>query len=231
MVRSCYTIFAFLILLISSSCSSNEIGDSKDVNPETVYVNYRVSGDEETAMATVQLQFRFGGKNGTTLVLTEPAGVTLDGKQLTVDSSRFNGAYYETMIPVADFAGKHTIVFTGYDGKQYKEEFDYPVLSFAQELPAQVKRGPLNIELNGLNDKDRVEVILTDTSYYSKDIARTDTVKNGRIHISALDMENLRNGPIVLELIRQENRPLNQAPQEGGRIQISYGLKREFTLE
>lgn len=223
-----------LTIIISSvfiSCHSNEIAEGKDVNPEAVYLSYRVSGDEETAIATVQLQFRFGGKNGTTLVLTDPAGVTLDGKQLAVDSSRFNGAYYETMIPVAEFAGKHTIVFTGNDGRQYKEEFDYPVMTFKEELPAQVKRGALNLELNGLNENDRVEVILTDTSYTSKDVARMDTVKNGHIHISDLDMDNLSNGPIVLELIRQENRWMDQAPKEGGRIQISYGLKREFVLE
>lgn len=223
-----------MLLFIASllvSCNSNEIAESKDVNPESVYLSYRVSGDEETEMATVKLQFRFGGANGTTLVLTDPAGVTLDGKQLTVDSSGFDGAYYEAMLPVADFAGTHTIVFTSYDGKQYEEKFEYPVMSFVQELPARVKRGAFNIELDGLRNNDRVEVVLTDTSYYSKDIARIDTVKNGRIHLSELDMENLSNGPIVLELIRQESRWLGNAPKEGGRIHINYGLKREFVLE
>lgn len=213
------------------SCSSNEIADDKDVNPETIYLSYKVSGDEDTEIATVQLQFRFGGPHGTTLVLTEPASVTLDGKPLTVDSSSFNGAYYEVMQPLSEFAGKHSIVFTGFDGKTYTEEFEYPLMRFKEELPERVKRGVLNLEMEGLKANDKVEVILTDTSYYSKDIARTDTIRSGRIHLSELDMENLVDGPIVLELIRQENRWITNAPDEGGRIQISYRMQREFVLE
>ena len=50
--------------LLAVSCTSNEIGNSKDVNPESIYFDYRVWGDEESQDITVKLQYRFGGQNG-----------------------------------------------------------------------------------------------------------------------------------------------------------------------
>jgi len=70
------------------ACTSNEIGNSKDVNPDTIWFDYRISGEEGKEEVTTMLQFRFGGENGTTLVLNEPAGVELDGARIKGDSSK-----------------------------------------------------------------------------------------------------------------------------------------------
>src|SRR6187397_2623725 len=107
------------------SCTSNEIGNSKDVNPEAVFFDYEVWAEEDKEDVTVNLQYRMGGKNGTTLVLDEPSKVILDGEQLKVDSAKVTGAYYEVQRPLASFTGKHTINFTDVNNKEYNEEFAF----------------------------------------------------------------------------------------------------------
>ncbi|HEY5773106.1 MAG TPA: hypothetical protein VIS75_10775, partial [Chitinophagaceae bacterium] len=98
-------------LVFLFSCTSNEIGNSKDVNPGAVFFDYEVWAEEGKEDVTVNLQYRMGGKNGTTLVLDEPSKVILDGEQLKVDSAKVTGAYYEVQRPLGAFMGKHVINF------------------------------------------------------------------------------------------------------------------------
>src|SRR6266508_529111 len=89
------------LLTISSliACTSNEIGNSKDVNPDAVFFDYKIRGEEKDSNITVYIQYRMGGSNGTTLVLNEPAKVQLDGEIIPVDSAKLAGAFYDIQIP------------------------------------------------------------------------------------------------------------------------------------
>ncbi len=70
---------AFILSLISIySCNSNEIADSKDVAQNKIYQQYSMNYTEGEKNFTVKAQFRFGGRNGTTLVLSKPANVHFD---------------------------------------------------------------------------------------------------------------------------------------------------------
>jgi hypothetical protein len=220
-----------LISFIYSSCNSNEIGGSKDVNPESIYFDYKITGEEGKDDITVMLQYRFAGANGTTLVLDEPSKVELDGQAIRVDSSRMTGAYYEVLKPLKEFTGKHSIVFTDLDKKQYKEEFSFQPITLRAKLPESIKRDDLIFELDGLEPVDYVRVLLTDTSFASDGINRVDTVKNGRVMISKEDLEKVVNGPVHLELYKEVEKPLKERTREGGALYISYGLKREFLLK
>src|ERR1700682_1925891 len=142
MNRSLLLLFLSLIILFSS-CESNEIGDSKDVNPQTIYFDYKVWGEEGKDEIVVLLQYRFAGANGTTLVLEEPSKVELDGEVVKTDSSRMTGAFYEVMKPVKDFLGKHTIVFTDINKKQYREEFNFQTIALRTTIPSVIARGDL----------------------------------------------------------------------------------------
>ena len=226
-------IFSLLGLasLFFSACNNNEIGGSKDVNPATVWFDYQISGEDSTNDMTVMLQFRFAGKNGTTLVLNDPSKVELDGEIIKADSSKMTGAFYEIMKPVKEFTGKHTITFTDINGKQYKEEFSFQLISLKTKIPAAIERGNLLFELDGLNHVDYVRVLLTDTAFRSEGINRVDTVKNGRILITKEDLETVVNGPVQLQLIKEDEKQVKNGTPEGGRISISYGLKREFVLK
>lgn len=221
-----------LATIMLAGCNSNEIGSSKDVTPETIYFDYHVTGDEELADVTIKAQYRFGGPNGTTLVLDEPSKVELDGKMITVDSSKFDGAFYETTRPIEQMMeGSHSLVFTDLNKKQFREEFEFPVFSLISNPPKTVSRGDLIFELEGLKNEDYIRILMTDTAFNTRGIDRTDTVKNGRITITKADLENLTNGPIQLEFYKEDEKPLKEATREGGKMYIFYGLKREFELK
>ncbi len=221
-------LLGLLISLIS--CTSNEIGNSKDVNPNAVFFDYEIWADEGKDV-TVNLQYRMGGKNGTTLVLDAPSKVSLDGEQLRVDSAKVTGAYYETQKPASSFAGKHTISFIDLNNKEYKEEFEFTPFMLEPEIPAKLNRGDLVFNFKGLDSVDHLSVILTDTSFTSIDINDIDSVKNGRLIVTANRLSALVNGPINLQFYKEKEKPVKNGTKEGGRLLIRYGLKREFELK
>jgi len=218
-------------ILFLFSCTSNEIGNSKDVNPDAVFFDYRIWADESREDVTVNLQYRMGGKNGTTLVLDEPSKVLFDGEQLQPDSAKVTGAYYEIQRPFSSFAGKHTITFTDLNKKEYKEEFEFIPFTLEPNVPAIMNRGDLVFTFKGLDSIDHLNVILTDTSFKSADINDIDSIKNGKLIISANRLSALINGPINLQFYKEVVRPLKSSTKEGGKLYISYGLKREFELK
>jgi len=219
-------------LVFLFSCTSNEIGNSKDVNPEAVFFDYEVWAEENKEDVTVNLQYRMGGKNGTTLVLDEPSKVILDGEQLKVDSAKVTGAYYEVQRPLISFSGKHTINFTDLNKKEYNEEFEFTPFTLETDVPSILNRGDLVFNFKGLDSVDVLSVTLTDTSFKSADITNDiDTVRNGRLVIRADRLSALINGPIHLQFYREQTLPLKKSTQEGGKFMISYGLKRDFELK
>ena len=223
-IAVCFAIFL-------AGCTSNEISYSKEVSPDAIYFDYSIWGDEESGNVTAKFQYRFGGPNGTTLVLEEPAKVEFDGELLQVDSSRMNGTWYEINKPEKDFNGRHWIIYTDSNKKQYREEFDFNVFSLRAELPKEIKRDDLVFELEGLQTEDYIRLLLTDTSFYSRGIDRLDTIRNGKITITRWELDNLKNGPVSLEFYWEDEKSLKQATKEGGRLSISYGLKRVFELK
>jgi hypothetical protein len=222
---------AIVSLAFLFSCTSNEIGNSKDVNPDAVYFDYEVWAEEGKEDVTVNLQYRMGGKNGTTLVLDEPSKVMLDGEQLKVDSAKVTGAYYEVQKPFASFSGKHAISFTDLNKKEYNEEFEFKPFTLEPNVPSTLNRGDLVFNFKGLDPIDYLSVILTDTSFASADINDIDTVRNGRLVIKANRLSALINGAIHLQFFREQVIQLKKPTKEGGKFIITYGLKRDFELK
>ena len=219
------------------SCANNKEPDSSDeVDPEAIYFDYQVRGEEGNDYITVLLQFRFGGENGGTLTLEEPGKVELDGEVIAPDSSKITGAYYEIQKPIKVFTGRHSIVFTGSDKKIYKNEFDFQPLLLLTTIGDTLRRSdlvfdPIVIGFNGLNSEDYVRVLLTDTTFTGNGINRLDTVRNGRLLITKQELENIANGPVQLEFIREHERRVKNRMGERGKLQITYSLKREFILK
>ena len=220
------------LVLFLFSCTSNEIGNSKDVNPDAVFFDYEVWAEEGKEDVTVNLQYRMGGKNGTTLILDEPSKVILDGEQLKVDSAKVTGAYYEVQKPLSSFTGKHTISFTDLSKKEYNEEFEFKPFSLEADVPSTLNRGDLVFNFTGLDAVDVLSVTLTDTSFQSADITNDiDTVRNGRLVIASHRLSALVNGPINLQLYKEMDLPVKNGTKEGGNLHIRYGLNRHFELK
>ena len=226
----------FLIALstsffLLSGCVDNNSVKKKKANPDDIYFDYRVWGNEENSDIVVRLQYFLENGDESTVLLQHPSKVEFDGEVLPADSSRRNGYYYEATVPLENFAGKHNIVFTDRNEKQYREEFEFLIISLKTEIPAVVSRKELVLELNGTNPGEIVRVLLTDTAFYSRGIDRIDTIRNDSIIITPRDLENLKNGPVYLEIYKDDEWPLKETTRGGGRITLSYGLKRVFELK
>lgn len=227
MKRAFAIIFFFSVMGIIS-CRNKKGNDV--LSPESIYFDYKISGHEGDDKLTVLLQYKEGDEEGQTVTIDGPGKVMLDEEVLMVDSAAMTGTFYETNKVIDSFAGKHMIVFTNLNKKEYKEEFNFQPVSLVTAIPDTIHRGELAFELAGLEPEDMVRVVLTDTMWVNDGINRIDTVRGGRIILSADDLKKLSNGPIQLELIREYERPIKNGTKAGGRISINYGLKREFIL-
>lgn len=218
------SIVFFLACLIFFSCKSNK---EDAVNPEAIYFDYKITGEEGNDNLTVLLQFREGGVGGEAVSIGK---VTLDGEVLPADSAKRTGVFYELHKPIAEFAGNHTIVLAGSNNKEYKEEFDFQPVELITQLPDSIKKGEMNLEFDGLENEDYMRILLTDTSFINDGINRVDTVNNGQLFISQSDLFTLANGPVQLQFIREYERPVKNGTKSGGRLLITYRLQREIWL-
>jgi len=226
-----------LIILISlftisslTACRDNERSNSKDVNPDAIFFDYKIRGEEKDSNVTVYIRYRMGGPTGTTIALNEPAKVQLDGEIITVDSAKLAGAFYDIQKPSKSFPGNHVILFTDFNNKEYKEEFEYKPFKLKTKIPAVIDRGDILFDFEGLEGGDYIRVTAVDTSFMSRDIHEIDTPKNGQLLIPADKLKNLVSGPITLLLSKETERSVKNGTKGGGRIAISYGMQREFEL-
>lgn len=226
-----FLLLFMLPFFFASSCSNDEKGNKKETDPESIYFDYKIWGNEGYDKITVKIQYRNGGENGESILLEEPSKVELDGEALKADSAKLTGVYYEIQKPIVTFSGKHTITFTAGNNKKYKEVFDFKPITLVKPVPAVIKRGDLVFEFNGLSSNDLVRVLMTDTAFFSEEVNRVDSVKNGRLYIFKEELTGLKNGPIYLEITKENEREIRMGTNEGGRLSISYGLKREFELK
>lgn len=217
--------FLFGIILLSA-CSSNEIGESKDVSQDKIYQSYHISYTEGNAEITLFSQFRFGGVNGTTLVLNDPSQVQLDGEKIAVDSSKAEGAFYQVTKPVAGFAGKHNIVFTNTDGKKIANSFSFDTFKLL-DVPAAVSKKqsfPINFQGGELSGDDYIEVGSNNTdSSFSFSHKISDGANT--ITIPAKELQRQKVKQLMLNITLYRFIPLQQNTAEGGRLQIKYELK------
>lgn len=217
--------------LITASCIDSDKKSNSDINPDEIYFDYKISAGESDDNLTVILQYRNGGEDGDAFTLMEPGKVLIDGEAIAGDSSKMTGTYYEIHKPIASFSGKHSIEFFHWDKKRYNEEFNFQPLRLLTEIPDTISREGLVLQFDGLEPEDYVRVLLTDTSFFSDGVNRLDTVRNGRLIISKDELVTLADGIVSLEFIREFERPVKNGTKAGGRVVITYNIKREFILK
>lgn len=219
-------LFHLPILLFLTSCTD----EKKDTGTDMVYADYSITGEERAENVTCLLRF-FRSKNQTeALYLGPPASVSFDGATIQADSAGLSGAYYEVQKPLAGFNGTHTIVFKNAEGREYKETFEFQSFAITDALGETVPRSDIILPLEGLQPGALIRVLLTDTAFYTDDINEIDTVINGQLVISEEALRNVTSGPVTLYLFKEEERRLKNPPQSGGKLSITYGLRREFDL-
>ena len=216
---------AALLLTITTvfACNSNEIGESKDVNQDKIYMDYNISYTEGEDEVALNFQYRFAGVAGTTLVLNNPSQVKLDGELLKADSTEYGGAYYKVSKNYPTFLGKHSISFTDINGKQFENDFEFAPFTLVN-LPATADRNKdlvVGYNINGLNADDDIEINSVDTDssfHYHQSGAHTSAT------IPALDLKRQKKEDVSFEATIYRKIPLRQTTTEGGLLQLTYRL-------
>ena len=221
---------AFLVLIVSvfilTACSSNEIGESKDVAQDKIYQSYSISYSEGNTNAEVFCQFRFAGSNGTTLVLNSPSQLQFDEEKLNVDSSAGSGAFYRIYKPANNFFGKHSFIFTSTDRKKLENTFSFDNFKLVN-TPATISKKQafnLNFETTALQGDDYIEVGTSNTDS-SFSVTHNATDGGNFITIPAKELQRQKVKELNFEVTLYRNIPLQQNTAEGGKISIRYALK------
>lgn len=215
-----------------ASCNNRaDTNRPKDLDPEAIFYDYRVWGEEGKDDVTVMLQYRFGRGGDNTLLLQGPTAVKLDGEPLRADSAGQTGTFYEAVKPLKAFAGEHSIVFTDNNKKEHKENFRFTPFTLAAELPEKLKKQPFRIQLNGLpKEALNLRLVMIDTAFATADVNEEIFVSNGELKVDSVQLAALSTGPVTIEIYREEEGPLKNASKRGGRLQMTYSLRREIEL-
>ncbi len=214
-----------VILCFATACSSNEIGNSKDVNPETIYMNYSVDYKEGDDSVNCFLQYRFAGSNGTTLVLSSPSKVAIDGAEINADSATLSGAYYEKKFAADNFNGQHTIAFTDINNKVREEKFSFHRINCTTQIPQVIGKEQLALTFDGAENSDVINVTISDTSAATEDIQIGNPVTSSQLIITAAQLKTLAKGPVQINIFKKQDLPLLQPTTEGGKLILSYDIK------
>ena len=217
------------VILISCKSKDKKLPDKNIA--DNIYFDYKISAEEGYDNLTVLLKYRDGDKTGEAFTPVVLDNVKLDDEILVPDSSKLNGVFYEIQKPINAFSGNHNITFSATDGKEYKEEINFSPISLITAIPENIHREDLVLDFAGLENEDYVRIVLTDTSFFNDGINRIDAVLNNQMILPKKDLDNLADGPILLEFIREFERPIKNAGEVGGRVRINYTLRRSFNLQ
>lgn len=218
-----FRVIAFASLLLA--CNSSEIGDSKDVNPESIYIDYQVIYNENLDSVNCFLQYRFGGKSGTTLVLTPPSHVTFNGENIIVDSSPLLGAFYRKRFLRVGFEGTNTIQFTDSKNQMHEETFHFVPFSCTKAPTVFRQTDSLVFTFDGVKNNDAILFEIVDTSSESPNMDSTLFIKNNKLTIPATAFTKLSLGLLDFKFQKKQDQPLKNPMAEGGEFSFQYILK------
>jgi hypothetical protein len=223
-------LFWFLELAAIVSGCTNRDKVKSTLDYDRLYFDYAITAEEDAGYATCVFQFKEGGEKGKAVNI-EPATVELDGQELETDSAKLSGFFYEVQKPIDSFAGKHLLVFTTVGGKEYKNEFEFSQFTLEKKLPEKMNRKSFSIQLKNFPATEKsVRLLLLDTAFESSGFNDRVPLVDGKITINELILKNVKKGPIILGLYIEQEIPLKQRTLAGGKISITYGLKKEFEL-
>lgn len=224
---------SILLLFIAAgflliSCIGSTGQDAK-AGPDEIYFDYRITGEEGNDSVSVILKFHEFSEYGAVVLFA--ASVQIDNQPVDIDSSSITGPFFSLTKHVADFTGKHTILVTAPGGKKYKEQFSFRPFKITSGITDTMSRDKMIIQLEGLDRYNPVRILMTDTSFTGQGINQVDTVINNRIVISRNSLTALQNGPVNMELIKENERPVENGTQAGGILSVVYAVRREFYLK
>ena len=215
-----------LLLLIGCFGAAQKEGEAV---PEEIFFEYVLTGEEGNDTVSLVMKFKEYDQYGQAVSI-EPGGVAVDGQPVAPDSTVMTGPYYALHRAIRDFEGKHSIEVTLPNFKKYRDEFSFRPFQLLSGLTDTIRRSRLQLQFAGLNNREVVRVLMTDTSFTGDGINRLDTVWNNKILLTRADLSYLENGPVNIELVRESVKPLRHATEAGGTLSSFYSIRRECWL-
>ncbi len=217
------TVLFFLIGI--SACTSNEIGESKDVAQDKIYQEYSIRFAEGNEKVAVNGQFRFAGSNGTTLVLSKPSQLAFDNEILKVDSSGAQGAYYRVDKPIANFYGTHHFVFTDINNKKFDNDFSFDTFRLVNVPASASKKQGLNLSFQSAALQPGDVINVSSANSDSSFTVNHQSADGNSINIPSKELLRQKNNELKLEATLTRKLNLQQNTAEGGEMYIRYELK------
>jgi hypothetical protein len=215
--------------VLLNACASSEIGESKDVNQDKIYQAYAITKTAGMDEVEVRAEFRFAGKMGTTLVLSQPEQVKANGQRMAVDSNDASGAWYS--IAVKEMNGKINLTYTDVQNKAYQQEIATPAL-WVTAPPAATRTADLCLPFDGmrLGTDDYIDISSGNTD---STFSITYTGEDGKncMTIPAAYLQKQKEKTLQLQISVYKKIALSQGTAEGGIILYQYHCKPiEITL-
>lgn len=225
-----FRISIFCLLIIFGACKSKKQAAPKEDLLRNIYFDYNISADADYDKLTLKLKFLEDDDMGDAIQPEGLQSVKLDNEMLQPDSTKMNGVYYEVQKPINDFAGNHRIEVETVNGQTYTETFKFAPFTLTTALPETIKKEDLPLDFSGLEKKDMIRLVLTDTSFSHNGINRMDSVSDNHYILSKADLQKLSNGPVIMEIAREYKRPIKKGDESIGVFRIDCTLRRSFNL-
>jgi hypothetical protein len=119
-----------LVILVSLiGCKSSEVDESKNVNQERIYQDYYAEYNADKGKFKVEVIFRFGGTNGTTLILSEPSYVNFNGTKMKGSKQLLRGQVYSQNLK-SESPKDFNFEFTDLDEKTFNNSISLEPVEF-----------------------------------------------------------------------------------------------------
>jgi hypothetical protein len=216
---------SLLTLIILSGCYSSEIAQSKDVNQEQIHQAYYINVDEETGSYRAEAVYRFGGNKGTTLILSSPASIRLNGDTMSGISDPIRGYYYVKNIFSTD-TNSFKFEYTNTQGKICKNAVSFGRIKLIELPDSFSKARKLKIKWEGepVMSNESVYLIITAQENTSTRIS-TDLKGDRKIIVTPEQMAGLKAGNGTIQIVREVEKALDKGTELGGLMNAEYSSK------
>ncbi|MCW5908548.1 MAG: hypothetical protein KIS94_11865 [Chitinophagales bacterium] len=213
-----------VVISLASSCASNEIGHSKDVNQNEICQTYTVEYSEADDKTEVTAFFRFAGPNGTTLILDNPSTFTINNEKLKLHQTESRGAYYSKTYKGKMPEGEYVFRFLDLDGKEFTNKLNWTNMG-VDSVSASLNRNENLVILFTDDPEGRNEEVTVEISDTANTVTETfKHVRKNRVVIKADKLQSL-HGKLNINIRRQGYTQLKQHTKAGGYFFTDYELR------
>jgi hypothetical protein len=221
-MKSPLSLLILCTVLIFTSCTSTEVADSKDVSQEQIYQKYYATWDASSNETSIETVFRFGGAKGTSLTLSEPSTIHVNGKEMN-GQNKFLRGYIYSFNNMSFSTEELEFAFTTTENKRYKNSYNIKSVSLADVPDSFYQQSDLyfSIEGDALGSNEMFILEIKD-SKGAEAVFSTDVVGTDRIYVEAEALKELSPGAVNIQIYRQFEADLEDAPEIGGFALIKY---------